>query len=140
MTIPNILIIGAGSVGAFAAAVMARKQLGTIYLYDIVEDLAVGRGQGGRRLFQRRPGARKPASPSGPQVYVVRVAPQRSHRSTVTSRPRATSKRVVLSAAQRWWPLRQRVLPLWVSPGRGRRNVRISAMTWIPMLRKTGQV
>ncbi|HPJ93435.1 MAG TPA: malate dehydrogenase [Deltaproteobacteria bacterium] len=43
MTIPNILIIGAGSVGAFAAAVMARKQLGTIYLYDIVEDLAVGR-------------------------------------------------------------------------------------------------
>lgn len=43
MAIPNILIIGAGSVGAFSAAVMARKQLGTIYLYDIVEDLAIGR-------------------------------------------------------------------------------------------------
>ena len=43
MAIPNILIIGAGSVGAFSAAIMARKQLGTIYLYDIVEDLAVGK-------------------------------------------------------------------------------------------------
>ncbi len=43
MAIPNILIIGAGAVGAFSAAVMARRQLGTIYLYDVVEDLSIGR-------------------------------------------------------------------------------------------------
>ena len=43
MTIPNILIIGAGSVGSFSAAVMARKQLGTVYLYDKIENLAIGR-------------------------------------------------------------------------------------------------
>ncbi|HHO76863.1 MAG TPA: malate dehydrogenase [Deltaproteobacteria bacterium] len=43
MAIPDILIIGAGAVGSFCAAVMARKQLGTIYLYDIIEDLAVGK-------------------------------------------------------------------------------------------------
>jgi malate dehydrogenase len=43
MSIPKILIIGAGSVGAFSAAVMTRKQLGMIYLYDIVEDLSIGK-------------------------------------------------------------------------------------------------
>jgi malate dehydrogenase len=43
MSIPKILIIGAGSVGGFSAAVMARKQLGMIYLYDIVEDLSIGK-------------------------------------------------------------------------------------------------
>ena len=43
MAIPDILIIGAGAVGSFSAAVMARRQLGTIYLYDIVEDLSIGR-------------------------------------------------------------------------------------------------
>ncbi|MBN2298373.1 MAG: malate dehydrogenase [Deltaproteobacteria bacterium] len=43
MAIPDILIIGAGAVGSFSAAVMARKQLGTIYLYDIKEDLSIGR-------------------------------------------------------------------------------------------------
>jgi len=43
MTVPKIVIIGAGNVGSFSAAVMARKQLGTIYLYDILENLAVGR-------------------------------------------------------------------------------------------------
>lgn len=43
MSIANILIMGAGAVGSFSAAVMARKQLGTVYLYDIVENLAVGR-------------------------------------------------------------------------------------------------
>lgn len=43
MVMPKILIIGAGAVGGFAAAVMARKQLGTVYLYDTVEDLAVGK-------------------------------------------------------------------------------------------------
>jgi malate dehydrogenase len=39
----SILVIGAGDVGSFAAAVMARKQLGTIYLYDVMEDLAIGK-------------------------------------------------------------------------------------------------
>ena len=39
----SILVIGAGDVGSFAAAVMARKQLGTIYLYDTVEELSVGK-------------------------------------------------------------------------------------------------
>ncbi len=39
----NILLIGAGSVGAFSAAIMARKQLGNIYLYDKIENLAIGR-------------------------------------------------------------------------------------------------
>jgi malate dehydrogenase len=43
MSLPKILIIGAGAVGSGAATVMSRKQLGTVYLYDIVEDLAVGR-------------------------------------------------------------------------------------------------
>ncbi|MBN2039931.1 MAG: malate dehydrogenase [Spirochaetes bacterium] len=43
MTISNILIIGAGSVGSFSAAVMARKQLGTVYLYDKIENLSIGR-------------------------------------------------------------------------------------------------
>ena len=51
MTIPNILIIGAGSVGAFAAAVMARKQLGTIYLYDIVEGRALDINQASPYLY-----------------------------------------------------------------------------------------
>jgi len=43
VSIPNILIIGAGAVGSFSAAVMARKQLGTIYLYDIIGDLSIGK-------------------------------------------------------------------------------------------------
>jgi malate dehydrogenase len=43
MAIQKILLIGAGSVGAFGAAVMARKQLGTIYLYDIVKDISIGK-------------------------------------------------------------------------------------------------
>lgn len=43
MVIPRILLIGAGAVGGFCAAVMARKQLGSIYLYDTVEDLTVGK-------------------------------------------------------------------------------------------------
>ncbi len=43
MSIPKILIIGAGAVGASSAAVMSRKQLGTVYLYDKIEDLAIGR-------------------------------------------------------------------------------------------------
>lgn len=43
MPLPKILIIGAGEVGGYCAAVMARMQLGIIYLYDIIEDLAVGK-------------------------------------------------------------------------------------------------
>jgi len=43
MSLTKILIVGAGEVGGYSAAVMARMQLGTIYLYDIVEDLAIGK-------------------------------------------------------------------------------------------------
>ena len=43
MITPKILIIGAGAVGSSCAAFMAQKQLGSIYLYDAVEDLAIGR-------------------------------------------------------------------------------------------------
>jgi len=43
MSIPKIVVIGAGRVGAFSAAVMVRKQLGTIYLYDIIEGLSTGK-------------------------------------------------------------------------------------------------
>ncbi len=43
MYLPRIVVIGAGSVGSTSAAVMAQRNLGSIFLYDIVEDLAVGR-------------------------------------------------------------------------------------------------
>lgn len=39
----RITIVGAGSVGASSAAVMARKHLGDIFIHDVVEDLAAGR-------------------------------------------------------------------------------------------------
>jgi malate dehydrogenase len=43
MYLPRIVVIGAGSVGSTSAAVMAQRNLGSIFLYDIVEDLAIGR-------------------------------------------------------------------------------------------------
>jgi malate dehydrogenase len=43
MPLPKILIIGAGEVGGYSAAVMARMQLGIIYLFDVIRDLAVGK-------------------------------------------------------------------------------------------------
>jgi len=41
--IAKIFIIGAGNVGSASAAAMAARRLGQIYLYDIVEDLAIGK-------------------------------------------------------------------------------------------------
>jgi len=43
MNKPGILIIGAGLVGSSSAASIASRSLGTVYLYDIVKDLAMGR-------------------------------------------------------------------------------------------------
>jgi malate dehydrogenase len=40
---PRILIIGAGMVGSSCAASMAARHLGTIYLYDVIENLSMGR-------------------------------------------------------------------------------------------------
>lgn len=40
---PKISIIGAGAVGAAATAAIAGRRLGKVYLFDIVEDLAVGK-------------------------------------------------------------------------------------------------
>lgn len=40
---PGILIIGAGLVGSSAAASIASRRLGTVYLYDIAQDMALGR-------------------------------------------------------------------------------------------------
>ncbi|MCG8471175.1 MAG: malate dehydrogenase [Desulfobacterales bacterium] len=42
MTVSKIFIAGAGNVGSASAAYMAGKQLGNIFLYDILEDFAVG--------------------------------------------------------------------------------------------------
>ena len=39
----KIAVVGAGNVGAASAAVMASRDLGRIWLYDIVEDLAIGK-------------------------------------------------------------------------------------------------
>jgi malate dehydrogenase len=43
MNRPRILIVGAGMVGSSCAASMAARRLGSIYLFDIIEDLAKGR-------------------------------------------------------------------------------------------------
>ena len=43
MNRPRILVIGAGLVGSSSAASMAARRLGTIFLYDSMEDLAKGR-------------------------------------------------------------------------------------------------
>ena len=40
---PKISIVGAGNVGASCAAAAAARQLGDVYLYDVVEDLAAGK-------------------------------------------------------------------------------------------------
>ena len=40
---PKIFIIGAGNVGSHSAAAIARAQLGTIYLFDAIEDLPIGK-------------------------------------------------------------------------------------------------
>jgi len=40
---PRILVIGAGLVGSSSAASLAARRLGTIFLYDMIEDLALGR-------------------------------------------------------------------------------------------------
>ncbi|HPJ07439.1 MAG TPA: hypothetical protein PLB09_05370 [Deltaproteobacteria bacterium] len=40
---PRILVIGAGMVGSTSAASIASRRLGTVYLHDVVEDLALGR-------------------------------------------------------------------------------------------------
>lgn len=40
---PRILVVGAGMVGSTSAASIAARSLGTVYLYDVVEDLALGR-------------------------------------------------------------------------------------------------
>ncbi len=42
MTVRKIFIAGAGNVGSASAAFMAAKQLGDIYLYDILEDFSIG--------------------------------------------------------------------------------------------------
>ncbi|HRR67678.1 MAG TPA: malate dehydrogenase [Desulfomonilia bacterium] len=39
----KIVVIGAGNVGAASAAAMAQGNLGSIFLYDVMEDLAAGR-------------------------------------------------------------------------------------------------
>jgi len=39
----KIAVIGAGNVGAASAAIMAARDLGRIYLYDVLEDLAIGK-------------------------------------------------------------------------------------------------
>jgi malate dehydrogenase len=43
MVRPRILVIGAGMVGSTSAASIAARDLGTVSLYDIEKDLAVGR-------------------------------------------------------------------------------------------------
>jgi malate/lactate dehydrogenase len=40
---PRILIIGAGMVGSSCAASMAARSLGAIHLFDVIEDLSLGR-------------------------------------------------------------------------------------------------
>lgn len=42
MPVRKIFIAGAGNVGSASAAFMAMKQLGNIYLYDILEDFSIG--------------------------------------------------------------------------------------------------
>ena len=42
MTIPKIFIVGAGNVGSACAAVLECRQAGKIYLYDIIDDVAIG--------------------------------------------------------------------------------------------------
>ncbi len=42
MTIPKIFIIGAGNVGSASAAVLECRQAGKIFLYDIIDDVAIG--------------------------------------------------------------------------------------------------
>ena len=39
----KIAVLGAGNVGAASAAIMAAQGLGRIFLYDVVEDLAIGK-------------------------------------------------------------------------------------------------
>jgi malate dehydrogenase len=43
MNRPGILVIGAGLVGSSSAASIASRRLGTVFLYDIAQDLALGR-------------------------------------------------------------------------------------------------
>lgn len=43
MSLYKIVVIGAGAVGASTAAIMAQRHLGSIFLYDTVEDLALGK-------------------------------------------------------------------------------------------------
>lgn len=42
MTVNKIFVVGAGNVGAGSAFVMASRHVGDIFLYDIIEDFAVG--------------------------------------------------------------------------------------------------
>ncbi|WP_300667715.1 malate dehydrogenase [Desulfoluna sp.] len=42
MTVSKIFIAGAGNVGSASAAFMSMKQLGNVYLFDIIEDFAIG--------------------------------------------------------------------------------------------------
>ena len=42
MTVSKIFIAGAGNVGSASAAFMAMRQLGNIYIFDILEDFAIG--------------------------------------------------------------------------------------------------
>ncbi len=42
MTIPKIFIVGAGNVGSACAAVLECRQAGKIFLYDIIDDVAIG--------------------------------------------------------------------------------------------------
>lgn len=43
MAIAKIYVCGAGNVGAACAAAMTARSLGNVFLYDVVEDLAVGK-------------------------------------------------------------------------------------------------
>ena len=53
MSISKIFIVGAGNIGASCAEVIARKQLGHVYLYDVNEDFAAGQAMDINQLRPR---------------------------------------------------------------------------------------
>ena len=60
--------------------------------------------------------------------FLILVAPQRLHRNIVTSFPNLESNCFSWSIAHLWNPLRHKVLPLCLSPGRGFLKGKMSAI------------
>jgi len=82
---PKVSIIGAGAVGAEAAAAIANRRLGEVFLFDVVEDLAIGKAMDinhARAFFHTDSlvtGSNTPAEMAASDVVVITAgAPRRA--------------------------------------------------------------